>query len=717
MMLGDNAYGDGTDEQYQRAVFDMYPSILQKSVLWSTLGNHDGQSASSASESGPYYDLFTLPRGGEVGGLATGTEAYYSFDFGNIHFVCLNSYDVDRSTSGPMLTWLQSDLMATNATWIIAFWHHPAYSKGSHDSDSDTRMREMRENALPILESYGVDLVLAGHSHSYERSMLIDGHYGFSNTFGPSHVVDGGDGDPSGDGAYQKSLPVLPNEGAVYAVAGSSGRISGGSLDHPVMILNLNLLGSMILDFDSTVLDASFLDSTGTIRDTFQIIKGNGTPTPTQTQSSTETPVPTLTFTATETSTETPVPTLTFTATETSTETPVPTLTFTATEIPTGTTTPTATVTPTETPKLTFTPTATSTLTWTPTGIVLPTSTETPTQVPVPTQTPTETSIPTSTFTPAVMFAAVSTVTSTPSVPTCLADAADFNVFVFENAVLSSSDIEGRLAVGGNADLLNYSVGYKLEALTDALIVDGGLIFTNGTIYGNAVVGDNASLSPSVDLQLGGELKFANPIDFAMAKSELIASCNTLASIASNGFVTFQSGMLSLAGSSANLNVFDVAVVDLGTAHTMYIDVPGDSTVLVNVIGAGPIEISNMGFLYEDTSPDRVLFTMCDVMTLDISAVSLEGSLLAPRANIDSNAAVILGQLIGRSLQGFGQANHQPFEGCADILAELGISQLTSQIFDRTIQQNSYFIGNEKSESKDITDPSVEELPRALDDR
>ena len=296
MMLGDNAYNDGTDEEYQAAVFDMYPTMLRKSVVWSTLGNHDGHTADSASETGPYYDLFTLPEAAQAGGLASGTEAYYSFDYGNIHFVCLNSYDVDRSPGGPMLTWLENDLLATNATWVVAFWHHPAYSKGSHDSDTDGRMTDMREDALPILEDYGVDLVLAGHSHAYERSMLIDGHYGLSTSFAPSHVVDGGDGDPSGDGAYQKALPVLSHDGAVYAVAGSSGKISGGALNHPVMVLSLNLLGSMVLDFDSTVIDATFLDSTGTIQDTFRIIKGIGTPTPTETSAVTETPTPTPTL-------------------------------------------------------------------------------------------------------------------------------------------------------------------------------------------------------------------------------------------------------------------------------------------------------------------------------------------------------------------------------------------------------------------------------------
>jgi hypothetical protein len=46
-----------------------------------------------------------------------------------------------------MMTWLQNDLAATNKAWIIAFWHHPPYTKGSHNSDTETQLIEMRQNA------------------------------------------------------------------------------------------------------------------------------------------------------------------------------------------------------------------------------------------------------------------------------------------------------------------------------------------------------------------------------------------------------------------------------------------------------------------------------------------------------------------------------------------------------------------------------------------
>jgi len=172
-----------------------------------------------------------------------------------------------------MLTWLKADLAATKQDWRIAFWHHPPYSKGSHDSDKEPELIQMRQYALPILESYGVDLVLTGHSHSYERSYLLNGHYGKSNTLTSSMIVDAGDGHEDGDGAYEKPLGFAPHAGTVYAVVGSSGDTTGGLLNHPAMYLSLNELGSLILDIDGYRLDAKFLSSSGSVRDYFTIKK------------------------------------------------------------------------------------------------------------------------------------------------------------------------------------------------------------------------------------------------------------------------------------------------------------------------------------------------------------------------------------------------------------------------------------------------------------
>lgn len=276
LMLGDNAYGSGTDAQYQAAVFDIYPTFLENTALFPTRGNHDDLHAGGNND---YYDIFTMPVNGELGGVASGSESYYSFDHANIHFICLDSDGTSRAVNGAMANWLRSDLAATSQEWIIAFWHHPPYTKGSHNSDnagdSSGRLFDMRENFLPILDSAGVDIVLCGHSHSYERSYLLNGHYDVSTTLAAGMIIDSSDGSLEGDGAYEKeSLVKGQFEGCIYAVPGSSSKISGGLLNHPVMVTSLNELGSMVINVMGSVLDAVFVDETSVVRDRFRIIKG-----------------------------------------------------------------------------------------------------------------------------------------------------------------------------------------------------------------------------------------------------------------------------------------------------------------------------------------------------------------------------------------------------------------------------------------------------------
>jgi len=289
LMLGDNAYGafggpqDGSDESYATNVFGLYSSFLRRTVLWPAIGNHD------AVNTATYLNIFSLPQNGEAGGVPSGSELYYSFNHGNIHFVCLDSEVSSNAPGGAMLTWLQQDLADNTNEWLIVYWHSPPYSYGSHNSDeildSAGKLVQMRENVVPILENYGVDLVLCGHSHNYERSFLIDGHYGYANTFVPTMAKDGGSGREDDSGAYLKtSSGPAAHEGAIYSVVGSStwvtpghpGIPAGKYLKHPAMFTGLAKLGSLVLDVSTNRLDAKFLRENGAIDDYFTILKGVG---------------------------------------------------------------------------------------------------------------------------------------------------------------------------------------------------------------------------------------------------------------------------------------------------------------------------------------------------------------------------------------------------------------------------------------------------------
>ena len=277
LFLGDNAYHIGTDKEYQKAIFEnMYEERLKNTIAWSCIGNHDGYSANSKKQKGPYYNIFDFPTKGECGGLASGTEAYYSFNYGDVHFISLDSHETDRSVDGAMYTWAENDLSNTTAKWVIAFWHHPAYSMGSHNSDEEKRLVEMRENFVPLMEKYGVDVIFSGHSHSYERSYMINGHHGISDTFDKEkHTVSNGSGDgrEDGDGSYQKTAD-LEGKGMVYLTAGSSGKISGfGEELHEAMFVSLNELGSCAFEIHKNRFDLKFIDSTGKVEDYFTLIK------------------------------------------------------------------------------------------------------------------------------------------------------------------------------------------------------------------------------------------------------------------------------------------------------------------------------------------------------------------------------------------------------------------------------------------------------------
>jgi hypothetical protein len=147
LLLGDNAGLLSTDADYTGKVFGAYSEILKNTHLWSTFGNHEGFSSVSLAQTGAYYEAFTFPKAGEAGGAPSGTEAYYSFDYANIHFISLNSHDIPRHEFGAMMTWLRADLAQNQQKWTIAYFHHPPYSKG-HTTRTIHGFRPTRRRAL-----------------------------------------------------------------------------------------------------------------------------------------------------------------------------------------------------------------------------------------------------------------------------------------------------------------------------------------------------------------------------------------------------------------------------------------------------------------------------------------------------------------------------------------------------------------------------------------
>jgi hypothetical protein len=146
LMLGDNLYGDENPDDFVRKFERPYKTLLDAGVnFYAALGNHDDPKQ-------VFYKPFNM-----------NGERYYTFKApkGSVRFFSLNSNYMDK----PQLAWLEKELSASDSEWKIAFFHHPLYSSGDrHGAD-----QVLREQLEPLFLKYGVDLVLTGHEHFYER--------------------------------------------------------------------------------------------------------------------------------------------------------------------------------------------------------------------------------------------------------------------------------------------------------------------------------------------------------------------------------------------------------------------------------------------------------------------------------------------------------------------------------------------------------------------
>jgi len=269
LLLGDNAYGSGTQKQFNKALFEPYKELVKRFVPWAVTGNHDARRWA-------FYDIWDFPTKGESGGVPSGNKYFYSIDNANLHIVMLDSENPSLDKDSDMANWLRKDLQANTKPWTIVVFHTPPYTDGGHKSDDDFnsggRMGNMRENFVPIFDKFGVDLVLNGHSHGYERSKLMINHLGKSDTFNAKKYLV-----QDNDSCYTKPLKAIQNSGTIYLVCGSSSKLDSATLKHPAMPFAYQKMGSVILEVTPTTLTSKFLTINGEIEDEFIIKKDNST--------------------------------------------------------------------------------------------------------------------------------------------------------------------------------------------------------------------------------------------------------------------------------------------------------------------------------------------------------------------------------------------------------------------------------------------------------
>jgi hypothetical protein len=221
--------GDGNNQAEWDQWFGTMEPLIATTPFVSIVGNHEVNSPR-------FYQQFALPR---RDGSAD-AEAYASWDYGNVHFLSLNT-EIPYGAGSAQYQWLQADLARASADprvrWMVAVLHRPPYSSGSHGSEMG-----VREAWSPLFEQYGVDLVFNGHDHHYERSLAFANGVAQRDGSGVVYVVTGGAGAP------------------LYGVTGSSFTAFSRSVHHFVE-----------LDVTATSLSLEAIDAYGNVIDTLTL--------------------------------------------------------------------------------------------------------------------------------------------------------------------------------------------------------------------------------------------------------------------------------------------------------------------------------------------------------------------------------------------------------------------------------------------------------------
>jgi hypothetical protein len=271
MNCGDNVYESGRDDEYQRYFFPVYNAdvaglrigapLLRTVPFYTVIANHDVQ---DKDENGheiadftknpdalAFYTAMHLPLNGPADlsyptptmGRAAAIEAFracaggrfprmanYSFDYGDAHFLCLDSNRYIDPNDEALQTWMKTDLSSTDALWKFVVFHHPPFNVG-HEHYEVQHMRVL----APLFEAHGVDIVLSGHEHTYQRPRPL--------RFAPAGAGNSADigekdrrvpGTFAIDTTFDGRVNTRPN-GVLYIVTGAGGKhlYDPGFTDNP----------------------------------------------------------------------------------------------------------------------------------------------------------------------------------------------------------------------------------------------------------------------------------------------------------------------------------------------------------------------------------------------------------------------------------------------------------------------------------------------------
>jgi len=195
LALGDIAYNNGSARNFAECYDPSWGPFLERTRP--VPGNHEYRTNAAA----PYFDYFGH-RAGEPG------RGWYSFDLGDWHLVALNSNcgDVGCDEGSEQVRWLEADLAQNDARCTLAFWHHPRFTSGARHGGTDDV-----EVLWQLLVDDGVEVLLSGHEHLYERTAPLDGDGQVDEANGVRQFVVG-----TGGGSFYEGGERIPGSEAAF---------------------------------------------------------------------------------------------------------------------------------------------------------------------------------------------------------------------------------------------------------------------------------------------------------------------------------------------------------------------------------------------------------------------------------------------------------------------------------------------------------------------
>ncbi len=231
-LLGGDLTDNGDDENEWGQFLDAATGVFSLIPVMPTLGNHDGSM---------YLNFFALPENGPVGLK----REFYSFDYGNAHFVVL---DTRNNTDERVKQWLQEDLQAATKKWKFVVFHMPAYPATYDYKEID---KSIRANWIPILEQNRVDMVFVGHQHQYMRTHPI----------------------------FQGEVQTSPAAyGIVYVMGNAGSKTYTGSGEFPYIAVERTGSNYQIIQIDGDVLTLTAKEANGELIEIYTINKGGTAP-------------------------------------------------------------------------------------------------------------------------------------------------------------------------------------------------------------------------------------------------------------------------------------------------------------------------------------------------------------------------------------------------------------------------------------------------------